>query len=602
MTAFTAVSAFEAARQAKLPQPDPENELATSLAETPYDGHVDGDSDSEEVNVTVNATPPKRNLQLSTWKPTRKNVRRDDAEALEISLKPDEKATFIGSFDLEVLSGVVSVYGAMLHPNSGLQRIDALATSAIPALTAKKPSTLRLMSISRSLDRLENLSPLFRNVGARDEKRRSFKYLASTSEDLHQRPLSPLEVEEDTKRVLSRISARLEAHERPRVMAVGAKSSGKSTLNRLLCNMIVTRPGGQKVTYLDIDPGQPEFGAPGQISMVEVTSPLLGPSYSHLATAHNSRFRLIRAHNIAATSFKDDPDHYVNCVLDLMRHLPRNVPLIVNSCGRVSGTGAGVLIQLLSQLRITDAVCLQPLDGELDEQLKAVAPNIHTVGKRTVNAATRTPAEQRAMQTMAYFHGKNGHAEESWNSKPINMMRPWTVNYSGPKPGIAAILSYGQAPQPEFLAEVIDGMVVALVVPEDDLIDPTSVERTPQEDLPYIVSHMHGSSLPMDPRRSHCVGMALVRGIDAQNKRVHLLTPLSQAEIAELMRRQVVLVRGGFDCPEWAYLEDMYLNDSSTKSSSDDDDKPWVSLREPVGIEGSVWRLRHPPTAADAKK
>ena len=25
-------------------------------------------------------------------------------------------------------------------------------------------------------------------------------------------------------------------------------------------------------------------------------------------------------------------------------------------------------------------------------------------------------------------------------------------------------------------------------------------------------------------------------------------------------------------------------------------DRPWVTLREPVGVEGSVWRMRHPPT------
>jgi hypothetical protein len=59
-------------------------------------------------------------------------------------------------------------------------------------------------------------------------------------------------------------------------------------------------------------------------------------------------------------------------------------------------------------------------------------------------------------------------------------------------------------------------------------------------------------------------------------------------------------------------LEDLYAEDSERKKDGsgekggekggkgDEDVKarPWVARKEMVGIEGAVWRLRHPPTAA----
>lgn len=91
-----------------------------------------------------------------------------------------------------------------------------------------------------------------------------------------------------------------------------------------------------------------------------------------------------------------------------------------------------------------------------------------------------------------------------------------------------------------------------------------------------------------------------MRGIDAAKQELHLVTPLSEAQVGALEGKQVLLVRGGFDAPEWAYLEDLYA--SGEKKTGDVGivgvERPWVTRKEMVGIEGAVWRLRHPPTAA----
>lgn len=506
---------------------------------------------------------------------------------------------------MEVPKGVVSIHGAMLHANSGIQRVHALSTQAIPAIVARKNnSVVRVTAIGESSNDsilgLGSVSPLFGKICAKHKhSSRSFALLKQSSDDPLQRFLAALEVDDETKRVLSRLSASLDSNDNaPRIMAIGAKSSGKSTLNRLLCNMIVTRPGKQRCFYLDLDPGQPEFGPPGQVSLVEVTAPLLGPAFTHLASIESKAFRLIRSHTLGATSFKDDPDHYINCALDLAKRIPMDTSAVVNSCGWVSGLGAAVILDIVAYTGITDSVALGQLDSDLEHRLK-LRTTLQQLPRRQGRVSARTPAELRAMQAMAYFHqrGKSSKAGLSWDCRSISRMRPWVVSYSGENSGIEAVLSYGQAPQPEFLSEVLDGSLVAIVAHDPNLFDAAAVERTAVEDLPYIMSKQDGFSFPLDPQQSKCLGLALVRGIDVQNKKLQLVTPLPERQIAGLIERKVILVRGGFDSPEWAYLEDLYAPDKDDTASL----RPWVTLREAVGVEGSVWRLRHPPTRDNSR-
>jgi polynucleotide 5'-hydroxyl-kinase GRC3/NOL9 len=146
------------------------------------------------------------------------------------------------------------------------------------------------------------------------------------------------------------------------------------------------------------------------------------------------------------------------------------------------------------------------------------------------------------------------------------------------------------------LSEVVNGSIVAIVVSDSAqvIVHPGSILRSKETDLPYITESTAGSSQALDPQKSHCVGIALVRGVDHASKALHLIAQLSDRDVAELEEegRQVVLVRGRFDAPEWAYLEDIHHDGGDSGK-----DRPWVTRRELVGVEGSVWRMRHPPMA-----
>ncbi|GIZ38402.1 hypothetical protein CKM354_000181900 [Cercospora kikuchii] len=541
----------------------------------------------------------KINVTLSTIKQNAIDLPSDDA--MVISMRQEESVTFLGDFNLQVLNGVVSVYGSMLHANRGVQRVYAPATSPLPVITARKPETLiRVTSVFSGLASIEPLSPMFRDICSSAEgDSRSFRVLRNSRDDPMGRAITPLEIDDGTRKVISQLNARLDAGgQTPRIMAIGGKSAGKSTFNRILCNTVTSRADKSSCAYIDLDPGQPEFGPPGQLSLIEVTAPILGPAFTHQASTRNSSYRLIRSHTIASTTFKDDPDHYLACAVDLLSYAPKNTPIIINSCGWVNGLGASTIVSLASKLSISDLVSLDSIETEVLSEVAAVVGNVPLrISRRQRQQALRTPAELRAMQTMAYFHQKSSLSSIKWIAKPINEIRPWIVSYSPEGSGIAAVLSYGQAPHPDFLGEVLDGSIVAITVIDDQAFDQEAIHHTATENIPYLPPGATGHTPPLDPRRSHCIGLALVRGIDTESKTLQLVTPVAGSEIEAIADKQVVLVRGGFDPPEWAYLEDWY----ATGGAVDTEERPWVSFQEQAGIEGSIWRMRHPPMAKDVR-
>lgn len=144
------------------------------------------------------------------------------------------------------------------------------------------------------------------------------------------------------------------------------------------------------------------------------------------------------------------------------------------------------------------------------------------------------------------------------------------------------------------------------------------VIRTPESDLPYFNPL---NSIIIAPEHSHCIGLALIRGIDISRRRLQVITPISPGVIEEInsQEKRIVLVNGKFDTPGWAYTEDIVLKTTLEKGerkpvSVDDesdediedsevgetspmcfDDVPWVERLEGSqgrGVGSKVWRVR----------
>ena len=275
----------------------------------------------------------------------------------------------------------------------------------------------------------------------------------------------------------------------PAVMICGPKGSGKSTFCRILANSLLNvnpdprssnRRGLDGIAFLDLDPGQPEYSPPGEISLLHLRSYNLGVPFTHPMLSPKEDNVLIRAHHIGHVSFKEDPSHYQRCAFDLLAqyknmlsHYP-SVPLIVNCSGWIQGSGSEVLVELIRHWPFTQVVYTSTLGPfEVVETLQDSAhkarTQFSTLKTQPTQNTSRNAADMRMMRTLSYFHLDEPEGRElRWNSSPITQIPPLTVRYAGPKQDIFGIMIYGEKQDPEFIAGILEGSVVGLVAIEDD--------------------------------------------------------------------------------------------------------------------------------------
>lgn len=504
----------------------------------------------------------------------------------------------------------MTVSGATLRPSAELQFVRAPHCYAVPVLRTVLDTKLELHPdpSHTGLRQLGRLSPLVKSIW-NDSTNETFHIVRRfpsfpttskltwcqlySSDDIPDRcTVQELFSLPAWNRKLAELVAATASNASPRIFVCGPKSAGKSTFSRLLTNRLVTRQAESptEVVCLDLDPGQPEYGLPGTVSLVHVTKPNLSPPFTRAGSSHDS-FRIVRCHAIASVTPASDPDLYRSCTIDLYqtyREQFASLPLLVNTPGWILGTGLELLSEIID-LTASDEVIYMSEEGPM-ETVDALKASTHTsfttLPSQQSEPSNRTAAHFRSMQTMCYFHqsmaGTGGlNAGHAWNASPLTAVVPLQVRYEGQGQGIEGIMTYHYQSPSDLLAEIINGMVLAAVEIEDPrafgnllgskLSTPT-LSRTP-EGLPYISNPHH---ITLDPRYSRTIGLVLVRGVDTQRRLLQILTPIPLSQINGVRQagRGVIFVHGKFDTPAWAYMEDLY-------SRNEDDVVEQLSESEP---------------------
>lgn len=530
-----------------------------------------------------------------------------------------QRIVLLGSYGIKVKNGEASICGASLYPSDTLQWVHAPHCHALPVLRCSENSTVEIHPhpYAHNLRNLERLSPVFGNLWNEtiSGQRQTWQILGSSADGPKKAMLQDLKSPAVWNREIAKI-LKPKNEKVPVLLVCGPKSSGKSTFSRIVTNRLLTDRNGTKkrvwpgVAVLDIDPGQPEFGPPGIISLVKLDKPNLSPPFCHPKVA---RKHVIRSHTVASITPASNIEHYKSCVLDLYSHYRSTCPkqpLIINTPGWIQGSGLVLLQELVAGIRPTEILYMSE-EGPEDtvEGLKSAGQAIPftTLPSQSSDFTSRTALHLRHMQTMSYLHldeedNNNKPTDLTWNPTPLAHSAPWLVSYNASQDdGLLGIVCYGYQPEPELLAEAINGTLLAIVQVEDpskafngsklqDL-----VHQTPEQ-IPYIRPFS-----PLDPRHSRCLGLALVRGVDTEAQHLALLTPLSADQ---LNGKRIVLVSGKFDPPTWAYTEDHYYR--AFRKGEEDvvavveaggfaDEIPWTeklhgSQKRAVGSK--VWRVR----------
>ncbi|GJJ07824.1 hypothetical protein Clacol_002029 [Clathrus columnatus] len=505
-----------------------------------------------------------------------------------LSIPTGKSFAFIGACYLTVLRGSISLMGVCLHTSSrsypifsprsdplaliiALQYVPTEHTISLPNRIVKntgETSLILIQSLKMNVESLGNyqiLSQLFNPY--ENENNESISQCIGI-DGLHfvnpsvslKPPMHTFLLHDSWANALdlciSKFTSNNVSIAKPFVGLVkGPKNCGKSTFARSLLNTILTSYA--RVAFLECDVGQSEFTPGGMVSLHVLSMPVFGPSFTHPTIP-------FRAHYVGSSTPRSSPSQYLSflrALLETYRTEIQNsyenladgdnrigsiVPLVVNTQGWIKGLGAD-LLQKIEEIVVPTAIFnFEGSQSSLGHSQQSA--EVYYIQPILPSPSTQyfTATNRRTFAILSYFHAifdenenvNNGQVIR-WNTElPLCSYRPWEVSL---KKGIDKIILTGAGFEdvlPDELHHAINCALVGLVCDE---------QSSDELDEPY---YTQGGSLP-SPSYSRCVGLALVRGLDLQKGKLHLLTPLPP----KFLQSCRILVKGELEIPVWGMID-----------------------------------------------
>ncbi|EJU05971.1 hypothetical protein DACRYDRAFT_12792 [Dacryopinax primogenitus] len=556
-----------------------------------------------------------------------------DTPAILLALKGGETLAFVGTCRLLVVKGKLELFGTVLEVDRECttHEIYAPKSHTIPVLTAltssKSSRTLPLPpdleNQTATADALVVLQELHSNIEGLGRIVTPFSgafsppspsstadwglagfYPLTSNTPLHGFVLPP-SWEGAINAFLPSESDTTEDRLRGRVALVrGVKNSGKSTFARSLLNRLTSRY--QQVVYLELDPGQTEFTAPGLLSLHVLSRPVLGPSFSHPLPPY-------RAHYLGSSSPKSDPALYLTAVEALLQSFRLElqfpsamevgdgrvsdvVPLVVNTMGWTKGLGARLLEQV-EQLVQPTHVFEFPDSGETAHPLDRFSSSTLTpTGNRDdrqvytlepVQPSPRLSAYNapllRALSTMSYLHSHPPQEGQStrWSTTPLCAQLPYEVDLRTTFDKIVLLGPGSEDVVPEELGTVLNGSLVTFLAVDD------GSEPLPAHDG-HLMPYEQRAPAP-SPFTSHCLGLGVIRSFNRESGKALVLTPVPLSTLPKAR----VLVKGELELPIWAFLDPRQEEEQSGVAGVEWERVPYLEFGgvRGVGVLHSVGSL-----------
>ena len=539
-----------------------------------------------------------------------------------------------GECDVWVRSGSVSIVGARIQASSKLHRVYAPYSHSLPAICNPKrqegkqsqTSEIALISCQDSLRKLFICSQLFNDVWPGKGGTDATFIIVNQGKGSAPPPLLSLSpstpsLEKHTSSCslecppqwlqTMELLERRHRQEVIRLLICGSKGSGKSTFMRHLSNFFLTRanlPHG--FALLELDPELPEFGLPGQISLVHIDSYLFGPSFTHMQRQNRPGNYTVRSHFLGSSNTRIGSEHFVRCAMDLLHRYmsdfrPLDCPLIVNTHALVHSRDTESVRVLIESLALSDVACLQIGDvDEASEEMKSTSiqarTGFHIVPSRSPQPVSKGVAELQAMQTVSYFYTRGSDTDSiNWTPTPLHHSRLLGVPLYGSPSPVQAIIVVEDEINVASILESIDGSLMGLLALKTDFFIRAALEQgkdthfiTPQKllsgdfssdmpsptkqnfqtstvlDLAGLRSDISGNRRmvkmisgieacdAIDPRCCRCIAQVLVRGIDPRQRSIQIHVPFEWERMMRNLDNEIlVLVKRRLDVPAWAFSE-----------------------------------------------
>ncbi|CAI5712018.1 unnamed protein product [Peronospora destructor] len=325
-----------------------------------------------------------------------------------------------------------------------------------------------------------------------------------------------------------------------KIVVCGGKGVGKSTFCRYLVNRLLSE--FKTVAFLDTDLGQGELTPSGLVALHALTTPLLGPGFSHMRNPVRSFF-------CGNTNPGNDPLYYMKAVKSLLRLYDTKqyayVPLVINTDGWIKSMGHDLLCNIIKETNPDHVV-------QLVAATKNKQFNVPTGGSWHIYAVPpwdpigvtqppRSSKELRVYRFHSYFLARSRcdlsrsllqnlqvlsekNRVDSDIYRAYAQLTPFAVSFDQ-----VDISFTGSSVPPSQLLFSLNACVVGLCVnPKHKPFEQDELGR--REGPPRIV---------LQPVHAPCVGMGIVRALDAKKRQLFILSPLPLS----VLKRVNLLVR-----------------------------------------------------------
>lgn len=310
--------------------------------------------------------------------------------------------------------------------------------------------------------------------------------------------------------------------ESSRGIVCGGKGLGKSSFVRCYVNRVLVNG---PVLVIDLDPGQSEFTVAGNISAIVVTTPLLGPNFTHLRTPDIS-------YNLGMISVMDNISRFASAVAKLIEQCHAKyyaMPWIINTMGMTNNMGLKFIVLTILHaqptflVQIDSKVVKKRFECSLEPQaIRIVYENckydrlfrkisfpedldykfmITSYVEGSFKQDTSlSPRDERYLNFLAYF----GELKVTRKGEDFLGIVPYEVSLSD----INVVTNVKVAR--EAVLKVINGKIVALC---------------------QLNTTDKGKVFTLQDNAPLCYGHGLIRGVDFEKGLVYLVTPVTAARL-----------------------------------------------------------------------
>ncbi|GMM37004.1 polynucleotide 5'-hydroxyl-kinase [Saccharomycopsis crataegensis] len=438
-----------------------------------------------------------------------------------------------------------------------------------------------------------------------------------------------------------------------RVLIIGYKNSGKSSLLKLLANSYldsINYVADEPIGILDIDPGQSEFSVPNSVSYSTYNFPLIG---SNLTGSHaggscwNEYFGF--------NNPMENPDWYLTLVAKLFQEryedndLVRQVPLLVNMPGWIKGYGVQLIYKIIKIIKPTDIVYLkshnemeyqsEDADDEEDDELLGLIneskqdffQNINIIKSSGVffhhTSLKYSSQELSIFRVLSYFHKipNNNISSSSTSSRPNFNFNPllWTsplkISYLAKSQtpdtiistisefkGICGVTVFNddELSQPlnsTEISTIFDCSIVGIYAVETNqylnIYQSSSVNKSsvPETQLPVFIPFSKFQE-EFGPRSNtiQFLGLGIIHSINYKTKTFNIYLPdLESIKSVNFSEYKIILGRGRTSVPIWElYPKSEDNNKKRSEKLFKHEKVPFISLNDKFGKGGKILKVR----------